>query len=224
MSIKLPLITDWHICTPTLFRFMEREFVDAFFEDGSLRISSFEQFKKHEDEQRLDGNEGQTMFVHRTDQGGGQTVSGWAQHGMNAYVLSTTMMMTPALMDAFQADSYLRIMNSTGFGMAVARKLPGVRAAYEGPCIYQDKKIIERDLGYLNLNRFKVDGQLSQPAITEFLLSKMRHFPLFLKDKLYAHQVEYRFIWVVDEREDDYIDIKVPDAIKNCLRPNELTE
>jgi hypothetical protein len=223
--IKLPIVTDWNICTPNLFRFIDSEYVDSFFKEGSLRLSSFSQFHKHKDEQRLDKNEGRTMFVHRTNQGGGQTITAWATHGVLAYVLCAAMRYDKNLMESFGCNSYFRISNSTNFGMAIARQIPGLVAAFEGPCLYQDKKIIEQDLGYIDINQFKnPQGQIRKEVLNDFIVSMMAHYPLFLKEKSFAHQVEYRYVWIVKNKESDFLDIKVPEALQFCEKPNELTE
>jgi hypothetical protein len=88
-------------------------------------------------------------------------------------------------------------------------------------------KIIEQDLGYIDLNRFKDPknpSQVRKDMLNDFIVKRMEHYPLFLKDKLFANQMEYRYIWVVKSKESDYLDIKVPEAIQFCRRPNELTE
>lgn len=224
--ITLPLATDWNICTPSLFRFLESKYVDQFFSDGTLRICSYSQFHKHKDEQRLDQREGKTMFVHRTQQGGGQTLTAQCAHGVNAYVLCMAMRHDEDLMSAFECDSYFRVTNSTNFGMAIARHIPGLVASFEGPCLYQDKKIIEQDLGYVDINQFRDPenpNNIQQSLLQNYIFSKMAHFPLFLKDKTYAHQVEYRYVWIVRNKENDYLDIKVPEALQFCEKPNELT-
>ena len=103
--------------------------------------------------------------------------------------------------------------------MAVARQIPGLVASFEGPCLYQHMKIVEQDLGYIDVNRFK-----NKAMLDDFIVSRMAHYPLFLKDKSFAHQAEYRYIWVVRNKESDYLDVKVPDAIQFCTKPGELTE
>lgn len=225
--IKLPIVTDWNICTPTLFRFFDKQYVDAFFTEGSLRLRSFSQFHKHKDEQRLDKEEGRIMFVHRTNQKGGQTIEAWSTHGTNAYILSTTMRYDPELMKVFNCDSYIHINNSTNFGIAISRHIPGLISAFEGPCLYQSMKIIERDLGYIDINQFR-DSQKPHPVrrdlLNEFIISQMQHYPLFLKHKSYAHQSEYRFVWITRNETVDYLDIKVPEAIQFCQQPSSLTE
>jgi hypothetical protein len=215
----------WNVCSPTLFRFLEKDFADAFFTDGSLRLSSFARFKKHSDEQRLDINEGKTFFVHRTEEGGGQTITAWATHGLNSYVLSTAMRFDHELMEAFECDSYIRINNPTKFGMAIAQKIPGLISAFEGPCLYQSKKIIEKDLGYIDPKNFKApNNEDLDKRLTNYILQKMEHYPLFLKEKSYSHQMEYRFVWIIEGPTYDYLDIKVPEAIQFCSKPSELSE
>jgi len=227
---------------------MESKYVNAFFEDGSLRLSSVSQFSKHVDEQRLDVGEGKIMFVHRTNQRGGQTLVTWAMQGTNTYILSATMRYNQDLCKSFNSDSYIRINDSIGFGTAIARHIPFFLAGFEGPCLYQERKIIERDLGYIDINQFKdpdittsVDDTLlnglarislkpdislpsGNPRLTQFILSRMQHYAMFLKDKKYSHQVEYRFVWAIPGDATDSLDIKVPEAIQFCEKPNPLTE
>ena len=49
---------QWSIVRPRLYRHLEVEYVDGFFRDGSLRLSSFAHFAKHPDEQLRDTAEG----------------------------------------------------------------------------------------------------------------------------------------------------------------------
>jgi hypothetical protein len=80
-------------------------------------------------------------------------------------------------------------------------------------------KIIEQDLGYIDINQFRDPenpDKIRKKMLNNFILSRMAHYPLFLKKKSFAHQVEYRYIWIVREKEVDYLDIKVPEAIQFC--------
>ena len=45
-----------------------------------------------------------------------------------------------------------------------------------------------------------------------------------LKDKIFSHQVEYRYVWIVRNKEADFLDIKVPESVHFCEKPNELME
>jgi hypothetical protein len=223
----VPTPPQWRICTPTIFRFLPSEYVDQFFADGSLRLSSFPRFKQHRDEQRLDATEGKTLFVHRTQQRSGQTIMASAYHGDNAYVLSAAMRCDRSLMTEFQCDSYIRIGDPTRFGQMVARHVPGLLGGAEGPCLYQENKIIECDLGYIDIAQFTDSSSPSQPSkerLERFINDQMKHYPFFLKHNHYSHQIEYRFLWFISGTRQEFLDIKVPEAIPICARPNRLTE
>lgn len=225
--ITIPITYPWHVCTPVVFRFLPEQYVSQFFQDGSLRLSSFSQFTKHSDEQRLDASEGKTMFISRTKQQGGQTLEAQAVHGHNAYILCGSIRYDEELSGAFGCDSYIRINNPTEFGAKVARHVPGLVAGAEGMCLYQRMKIIERDLGYIDLKQFsdpKAPSKINMERLTRFINDQMKHYPFFLKDSSFSHQVEYRFVWITSSPVQDYLDIKVPEVISVCDRPNSLTE
>lgn len=50
-------------------------------------LSSFSRFAEHDDEQRLDTNEGKVHLIHRTSENGGQTLHVEMDFGHDAYVL-----------------------------------------------------------------------------------------------------------------------------------------
>ncbi len=225
--ISIPIIFPWNIYTPVVFRYLNKEHVDSFFNNGEIKLSSIEEFKQHLDEQRLDKKEGDTMFISRTTEGGGQTVTAKALHGSNAYILSASMKYEPELMSNFQTDSYIRIKDTTNFGISISKCIASLVSGFEGPCIYQINKIIESDLGYINIEKLRDpnDPTIKPEIILSNLLnSKMQHFPYFLKEKSFLHQMEYRFVWIVKEKVEKSIIIKVPEAIKFCEKPNALTE
>lgn len=223
--MKVPILTDWNISTPTLFRYLPKQFVDQFFSNGYLRLSSFSQFHNHTDEQRLDKQEGKTLFVHRTYQGGGQTFEALTEHGHDAYILSTSVRYGEDLLNKF-GDSYIRINHSTNFGVAISRQIPGLIAGFEGLCLYQNNKIIEKDLGYINLDMFKDSKHqnFNKSKLDGCINQQMKHYPMFLKDKIFVNECEYRFVWFTNNKISDYIDIEIPDAIQFCTPPNKLTE
>lgn len=229
MDISLPIVCGtWNVCTPTLFRYMDKKFVDDFFKDGSIRISSFDMFHKHVDEQRLDKGEGRLMFVHNTKEGNegkGQAITSWILYDKKAFVFSTCVKYDKSLQNQFNASSYLRIKDSTRFGIAIAKKIPGLTVAFEGFCLYQEKKIFLEDFGFINIEQFYDEQKnLDIEKLRQFIVGNARHYPLFMKDKSFENQVEYRFVWLTNVTPTDYIDIKVPEAINYCAPPNELTE
>jgi len=120
--ITIPIQQPWHVGTPILVGYLDRRYVQDFFDRGVLRPSCFVEFAKHTDEQRLDRNEGVNFLVGRSED---QTVTAWTKHGTRSYVLCPTQIESPDLQSDFAADSGFRIMDSTNFGLAVAVALPG---------------------------------------------------------------------------------------------------
>jgi hypothetical protein len=216
--LKMPLfISEWTVCTPAAFRFIDAQYVDAFFADGSLRVSSFARFAKYPDEQRFDDDEGKTYFVHRTTQRGGQTISAVTTQGINAYVLCTAMNCNAENKEAF-GPSYFRIGDTTAFGTAIARHIPNLVAGFEGPCMYQNKKIIVRDVGYIDLDQFKdpTSGQVDMQLVSDFVFGQLQHYGVFLKAATFRNQAEYRFVWLTRGPAQEYLDLKVPEARTVC--------
>ena len=223
--ITVNFARPWNVFAPVVYRYLDAEHVDAFFDDGSLRLSSFARFAQHKDEQRLDEHEGASVFVHRRDEGEIKTVIALTSHGRNAYVLCGSTRFDQVLQAKFQRDSYIRIDNSVGFGEAVARQLAGYTDGLEGLCVYQNSRTIEGKV------EFDLDSLMPRPEatidLTEFnrvVNSAQGHLPFFLKEKSFADQAEYRLLWLIDRDADAFIDIKVPDARQYCSRPNEVME
>ena len=54
---------QWSIVRPRLYRHLDAKYVESFFNDGSLRLSSFARFAQHPDEQLRDTNEGTGMRI-----------------------------------------------------------------------------------------------------------------------------------------------------------------
>jgi len=62
-TLNIQFVRPWTILRPRLYRYLPSKWVDAFFHDGSLRLSSFNEFSKHTDEQRADPQEGRGVRV-----------------------------------------------------------------------------------------------------------------------------------------------------------------
>src|SRR5262249_8831161 len=145
----------WNICGPVVYRYMEKpEFVEQFFADGSLRLASIEKFRKHEDERRLDSAEGWALFVHSTEERGGQAFTMWTGFGQDGYVLCTSARSDVEIRRKF-GDSYIEISDPMQFGIAVAKRIPGILAGYEGSCRYVERRSIRVDLGYIDFETLK---------------------------------------------------------------------
>ncbi len=224
-SISIQFGREWRIRRPIVYRYLEKQFVDAFFETGALRLSSFAAFAKHTDEERLDGAEGTGMVVHRNHEGQGQTIVATVAQGHNAFVLCGSTSLRLELSKTFGTNSGFRINDSIGFSEAISKYIPGFYIGMEGPCMYVAKRIVDRDMGPINLETLKV-----APGAKEFDMGKMFQtvFSIagddlfFLKSEKYAHQNEYRLLWHTPRDVSGHIDILCPEARQYCSRFEDL--
>lgn len=230
MSKQQPFISikfgsEWIIRRPFLYRYMEKEYVDTFFETGALRLSSFKRFSEHPDEERLDAREGEGTVFNINTEGEGQTFSAKIRQGHNAYVLSTSTLYSKKLAERFETDSGFRIDNVMGFAIAVSRYVPGFIGGLEGPCIYQNGRIIERHSDPINLDSMRVSSGSKEIDMSKLMYKAdlLAGFDLFfLKEIRYAHQHEYRLLWLVNNQADLYLDIICPEARDFCTRFEDL--
>ena len=214
--ITLPIVRNWNVRTPDLFRYMDQKHIDEFFDKGRLRLSSFKQFAKHIDEQRADSREGQNVLV-----GMGQsfTVLARVQHGMNSLILCTSTVQDDTLMRTFGTNGYFCIKNSTAFGAAIAGRLPGFVEGIEGLCIYGDERIISRRISMSSIEELKVkpeDNNVSLDNIFALTGQIGGADVFFVKLNQYRHQSEHRFVWNVCYEVEDAIFVECPEAIQFC--------
>ena len=131
-----PIVSSWVVHTPVVFRFMERQYVDAFFSTGDLRISSMREFRNHKDEKFRDGLEGTCLIVgHQSD---GSFFNGVAEGGHKSFILCGSTVMKP---EYFGKNAAIQIFDTTAFGIEVGKCIPGLQRGVEGFCIYNNLPI-----------------------------------------------------------------------------------
>src|SRR5262249_24169947 len=113
----------WDVVHPSVFRCLSKQYADQFFEDGSLRLSSFGLFRKHKDEQRGDPSEGLALLEGFSQSG--KSVFITSQMGTNAFVLCATTWLSRSLMKEFDCDAAIEIFDTTNFAHEVGRQLAG---------------------------------------------------------------------------------------------------
>ncbi len=204
----------WSIKLPPLVRYIDNKYVEAFFKDGSLRIPSFIQFRKHTDEQRGDLFEGRAFM---------EINSPNAHHaacminGQEVYVLSASTIESQKLKEeCFKTDSSFRILNSLAFADCISHYIPGFIGGYQGLCFYRDDILITKQ----DNMPFRSPDTFSNPeewaAEYDKYIGKQSDDSFFIKHSKYSHQGEYRFIWFAQGCEKDYLNIKCPEATKYC--------
>lgn len=216
--ITLSIQKNWHVRMPHVFRYMNREFIEKFFDTGKLRLSSFKVFSEHEDDARGDDNEGWNVISLR---GGDGVVIAGAQHGMNSLVLCASMRDDVALMQTFNADSYFKIVDTTMFGISIASCLPHLIDGVEGPCQYLDGHFIRREVQDLPEHVFPVESTADGAAFDHRVagnaaIAAVGADVYFSKRLRYADQQEYRFVWNVAQEVSGAIEIDCPAARQYC--------
>ena len=224
-SISVQFGTEWRIRRPYLYRYLEKRFVDAFFETGKLRISSFSSFSEHSDEQRLDTSEGKGIVSHTNSEGEGQTIIAAIGQGHNAYVLCASTFYGSNLADAFNTDSGFRIDDIFGFANAISRHVPGFNIGLEGPCLYLEQRVLERDMGRIDLEEMRISpdsNNLDMGKMMGSMFSIAGDDMFFLEHSKYAHQSEYRLLWHTPKEVQSSLDVECPEAAKFCTRFEEM--
>src|ERR1700748_3234077 len=98
-TVLLQFLRAWDVIVPSVIRYLKDVYVDAFFERGSLRLSSFRRFRQHMDEQRGDAGEGSiTMEIINPESRHGVV----AFNGQEAYVLCASTLQSAEVMRAFE--------------------------------------------------------------------------------------------------------------------------
>lgn len=222
---QVQFLSTWTVMTPQPYRYLDREYVEAFFAEGTLQLSSFAKFAQHEDEQRRDEYEGVTGVVVRANQGEMKTIAARVQMGYDAYVLCASSYFSENLMHRFGCDSHFRINDTTGFANAVSRHIPGFAHGTEGLCVYEENPGILRDveMGF-SMSTEETDGQLTyDPDELQRIRDSLRQtaglLPVFLKKADFADQAEYRMVWFTQAMADETLTIRVPEARQFCTPP-----
>jgi len=138
----------WQVKTPTIYRYLDQQYIDEFFEEGVIQLSSFSEFRQHEDEMREDSNEGVNIV---TAEGEEANISAVTATGMNSYVFCGSTIASESLMNDFEVDGYFKITDTQSFGKAIAKSLENrneieiVERGIEGFCEYTDGNLIRED-------------------------------------------------------------------------------
>lgn len=201
---------------------MQSQYVGKFFDDGSVKISSFRAFAEHPNEHRKDTREGGGIRTGTADSGSGVIMA--SARGINSYVLCGTMSFTGEIISKFSdCDACLAIDNTTEFARLVGLAIPHFVGGIEGSAIYQDETVLSKSLGAKDpqviLDKHRTsEGNFSFEAVSELLSVVGGNEEFFIKHSDYAKENEYRLVWHCQVSTEQFIDIKIPEARKLCRR------
>ncbi len=200
------LQTNFLINVPYLYRYENSIFIDRFFNEGELFISSFINFKKYPDNELGDPGEGSLWLTIKEKSNESQILS-ISEATNNQYCLSTSTVLDDSLKIKFKSDGVFRIIDPNRFVLEITKSLTRVKGVYLGNCIYVAKREITK-----MVNAISKDDNLNINRATSIAGIE----PLFLKKNIHQHQSEFRIIWITDRDVNDGLIIRCPEAIKYC--------
>lgn len=221
LEMNLAFTRPWTVRLPTVVRQMNTEYADAFFNDGSLRLSSFENFRRHPDEKRRDGQEGLVAMEVNTPTG---SLSIIGANGQEAYIMCASTVEMP-IDENDDSVSAFRILDTLKFADAISRQIPGFIGGVEGFCIYRKNTMIKKfDPTSINSPPVGANPDLWFKE-QKLRTAKFATDAYFMKHISFSHEAEYRFIWFAENSRKQFLDIKCPAAIECCERvTNESSE
>lgn len=200
--------TNHTICSPTVCRFMNEEYVDAFMNDGILMISTFNRCKLLEDSVRKDGNEGWGTI---SAVAGSMTIKTTLKVG-NPFMLCTSLSNKYG-----DSKCYLEIFRLPELVNAIGEQLYKqgywVIDIFEGPCVYTDRQVFGT-LRNTNIKEVMGENLKSVEDIFEAIgqvqgdLGPEKLY--FQKPSIKSEETEYRAVWTVHpEPQVDSVVVKI---------------
>ena len=216
--ITAQIAKPYHFLIPSVYRYMDRKYIDEFFETGKIRLSSFKIYQKYEDTVKGDKGEGKNVVIAKSEKDN-MTMYAAVEVGMNAYSLCTSTINSTKLMELFECDGVFRIKDSQSFGLAIANKVNSLLEGIQGHCIYINERKTKKDVDNLSLNELKVNQEGKELDMNK-MFQKINEVnsidSFFMKPLHYQDQSEYRFIWIVSENADNYLEIECKEAVQFC--------
>lgn len=183
-------------CAPLVWRFLEDQYIEEFFSEGKLRLSTFNRCKKLE-ASRADSQEGNAGWYNMH---GRKFAS--LRVGDNAFLLCTSL--SPFAANPKSLKNLLFIKDLQGLTREITRAIRAkgfdVCAIVEGPCTYSSRCFMTEDVYQ------RTDENLHK------LFGAPGDRLYFAKDARpsYMHEWEYRVLWLTGAKElPECLDIKI---------------
>jgi hypothetical protein len=207
---------DLSMQRPILYRYENDVFIDKFFKNGKLLISTFHNYKSYPDNQIGDIFEGisETLETHVDKESLKLFAHSHSMTGENAYCFCTSTILDPALFGEFKRNSVFRITNAYCFMDEICKALK-LSEVLSGHCEYlrlriPKQKIANIGIGFVPTNN--LESSETFPIANLYDNNEM----LFIKRIKYQLQCEYRMIWKTDHTVKDPIEIDCHKASQFC--------
>ena len=215
---KTPTNVDYNI--PILYRFLDLkgEYVDLFFETGNLKLSTFENCKKLEDENRKDTKEGQSELF-----GYDGNIKMQIDYGVG----SDAILLCTSLCSEYKDDKgaiytkFIEILDVQGLLFAIAEQLTKngyvIKNILFGPCFYTKKEFhntVCSDKFREKLDKEKVFDWDEMAKIANTIGGNNMFFQKPIDKRL---ENEFRLLWIVDNiKKDQDIFVTIPHPEAYC--------
>lgn len=205
---------------PLLYRFLDikGEYVDMFFEKGILKLTTFDNCKKLEDENRKDTKEGQSELYGYD--GDIKMQIGFGV-GSDAIMLCTSLCSEYKDNNGTIFDKYIEIFDVQGLLITIAEQLTKngyiMNSILFGPCFYTKKEFhnaVSSENFREKLDKEKVFDWDEMTKIANTISGNNMFFQKPIDKRL---ENEFRLLWIVDNiKKDQEIFVTIPHPEAYC--------
>ncbi len=212
------------------YRYMESRYVDDFFSNGTLRLTTYDECRKHEDQSRRDSREGKANFYFPH---ANHAIAGIQGVGRQSYMLCTSSTLSDEILSRFQADAWIEIFDPQGFAEAMSHAILGFTQLQMAPCRYAIKRSIEQrtiqpilpDPTQLVLaaqsgiaGSVEAAFEAMNRQMGERLDALLGDQTYFIKEEYpFSVEDEFRFVWTVDHEVIAPTVFKCMEAANYCI-------
>ena len=222
LKYELPTNVIYNI--PILYRFIEEQYVDEFFKTGKLKLTTFDNCKKLEDDNRKDTKEGQSeLFGYDGD----------VKMKIGFGVGSDVIMLCSSLCSEYKDDKgtiytkYIEIFDVQGLLFTIAEQLSKngytIKSMMYGPCFYTKKEFH----GAVHSDAFREKLDKEQKFDWDEMMRIANTIGgnnmFFQKPVDKRSENEFRLLWIVDNLEKDkdiFVTIQHPETYCKLIDNN----
>ena len=208
-----------------LYRYLEKQYVESFFDTGSLMLTSFVRCRELEGA-RGDRREGKGNFLVAGRAG---TIAGLFNTGANTHLLCTSRILAEELRIKFGVDDHFVIRRPAHFLHVVADCLTDIKTAHLGDCSYSDNgfetssndSFVEVPPSFEGMSEAEHIAwfESEQRRMGATMQTALGNRGIFTKrHSSYHDEAEFRFAWTLTKPATDLVLVSCPDARQYCRR------
>lgn len=188
-----------------IVKLAKKEHVDAFFNNGTLRLGTYENFRTQGNAEVRDHQEG---FASVIAVGDDITAFGTYQRAEDSYIFCTYAGdPDPNVINSFGYNDKFCIDDAVGFCSAIQASIKSSSLSF-GTCVYCEEKVLVGKISP-NFSPSRIDQK------TADLAGEATHY---VKPVQYSHQNEFRMVWRMPSSVSSPIIIQCPEAAQYCSR------